>query len=87
MVGRQVLIDNQIALLDVNASREQVGGHQNPTHALPERLHDHGPVVHLQVGMDDAHAEPVVAHLVRKQLGALFRVHLNYTQPNVDFLK
>jgi len=68
MIGRQVVVNDQVALLHVYPACQKIGGHQNPAHALPERFHDHGPVVHLQVGVDDSHLEPILAHRFGQQL-------------------
>lgn len=62
VVAGQVIVDYQITLLHIDTACEKVSGDQNTGHTLPEGFHDHGAVVHLQVGVDDAHLLPIFAH-------------------------
>jgi hypothetical protein len=87
MVARQVIVDYQVALLHIDTTCEQVSGDQNAGHTLPERLHDHRAVVHLQVGVDHAHLLAVLAHGLGQQLGTLLGVHLDDAQADVYFFE
>lgn len=87
MVGWEVVVDHEVALLHVDPACQQVSRNQNATHALAECFHDHRAVVHLQVRVDHPHLEPILAHRLRQQLRTLFSVHLYDAQPNVYFLE
>lgn len=64
VVGRQLVVDNQVALLHVDTASEQVGRNEDAGHALAEVVHDQRAVVHVQVGMDHTHVEFVCAQLI-----------------------
>ena len=48
-VGRQVVVDDQVDLLDVDSSADQVGSDQNSGRPRPELLHDVDSLAHLHI--------------------------------------
>jgi hypothetical protein len=73
-VGGQVVVDDEVDLLDVDAPAEQIGGDEDAGGAGPELLHDVDPLRHLHVARNAGHHELVLGQLVGQLLHALLAV-------------
>lgn len=50
-IRRQIIINNERHLLDVNTARQQVSGDQHPTGAGPELTHDYFALLLLHISV------------------------------------
>lgn len=73
-VGGEVVVDDEVDLLDVDAPAEEIGGDEDAGGAGAELLHDVDALGHLHVAADAGDHELVLGELVGQLLDALLPV-------------
>lgn len=77
-VARQIVVDDQTDLLDIDTARPHVGRDEHAAVSLPEVLHNAVPFLLRHVAMHAAHSEVGLAHLVRQPVDLSSRVAEDY---------
>lgn len=73
-VAGQVVVDDEVDLLDVNASAEQIGGDEDAAGSTSELLHDVDSLSHVHVAGDAGDHELVLGQSLGQLLDSLLSV-------------
>lgn len=87
LVCWQFLVDHQVALLNVDSTRQQVSGDHDAGDCVAEVVHNHGAVTLVQVGVDHTNLEFVLAQILGQNLSLLLGVYVDDAKPDINLFK
>lgn len=83
-VVRKIVVDNEVYLLDVDTTGEEIGGDEDTGGAGTEVLHDGLTGVGLEVAVNDADGEVGLCHALSEFDDLLFGVSIDHCLLNVN---
>lgn len=84
LLGRQLVVHDQTHLVNIDSSRQQVGGDQNSTSSVLELLHHIQSLLLRHASVNVTYNEIILSHLVSKLLAFVLGVHINETLININ---